>query len=141
MLHLGAQALQWRRLQAQERQLDAALTQTLQGVAPGERYGTDFRRRMEKRLAAANANASQRDSLLGMLTAVAQARQNAPNTQIEAMNYRKGSLEMRVTGPDAGSIDVINQALRSTGLKSDLTSGGPGKDRYEGRMQITAGAK
>lgn len=141
VLHLGAQALQWRSLKAQERQLDAALAQALQGVAPGERYGADFRRRMEKRLAAASNTASQRDSLLGMLSAVAQARRNAPSTQIEAMNYRKGSLEMRVTGPDAGSIDVINQSLRSAGLKSDLTSGSPGKDRYEGRMQISAGTK
>jgi general secretion pathway protein L len=140
-LHVGAQAVQWRTLGARERQLDAALTQTLQGVAPGERYAADLRPRMEKRLAAANATASQRDSLLGLLTAVAQAHQKAPDTQIEAMTYRKGSLEMRVTGPDAGSIEVINQALRSVGLKSDLTSGGPAKDRYEGRMQISTGAK
>ncbi len=139
VLHLVAQGLEWRSLKAQERELDGALTQLLQGVAPGERYGADLRRRMEKRLVAATAAGSQRDSLLGMLTAVAQAHQNAPNTRIEAMNFRKGSIEMRVSGPDAGSIDVINQALRTAGLKSDLTSGAPGKGNYVGRMQISAG--
>jgi len=139
VLHLVAQGLELRSLKAQERELDASLAQVLQAVAPGERYGADVRRRMERRLAAAAASGGQRDSLLGMLTAVAQARQNAPNTRIEAMNFRKGSIEMRVSGPDAGSIDVINQALRSSGLKSDLTSGAPGKDNYVGRMQISAG--
>jgi len=137
--HLLAQGLAWRNLKAQEREVDGALAQTLQGIAPGERYGADLRRRMERRLAAANAAGSQRDSLLGMLTAVAQAHRNAGNTRIEAMNFRQGSIEMRVSGPDAGSIDVINQALRSAGLKSDLTSGAPGKDNYVGRMQISAG--
>lgn len=140
VLHLGSQALQWRNLRAQERGLDAELTQTLAGVAPGERYGADLRRRMEKRLASASSGASQRDSLLGMLTAVAQARQNAPATRIEAMSFRKGTIEMRVRGPDAGSLDAINQALRASGLKSDLTSGSPGKDSYEGRMQVSAGS-
>jgi hypothetical protein len=94
---------------------------------------------MEKRLTAASVASSQRDSLLGMLTAIAQAHRNAPNTRVEAMNFRKGSIEMRISGPDAGSIDVINQALRTAGLKSDLTSGAPGKGSYVGRMQISAG--
>lgn len=138
-LHLLAQGIELRSLKTRERELDTALTQLLQGVAPGERYGADLRRRMEKRLAAAAAAGSQRDSLLGMLTAVAQAHQNAPGTRIEAMNFRKGAIEMRVSGPDAGSIDVINQALRTAGLKSDLTSGAPGKGNYVGRMQISAG--
>jgi general secretion pathway protein L len=139
LLHVVAQGLEWRTLRAQERELDAALTQTLQGIAPNERYGPDLRRRMEQRLAAAGAAASQRGSLLGMLTAVAEARQNSPATRIEAMSFRQGSIEMRVRGPDAGSLDAINQALRASGLKSDLTSGSPGKDSYEGRMQVTAG--
>jgi general secretion pathway protein L len=141
VLHLVAQGLEWRSLRAQERELDAALAQTLQSVAPGERYGADLRRRMEQRLLAASASANQSDSLLGMLTAVAQARQKSPTTRVEAMSYRKGSIEMRMRGPDAGSLDAINQSLRSAGLKSDLTSGSPGKDSYEGRMQIGAGGK
>jgi general secretion pathway protein L len=140
VLHIGAQALELRRLKATERTLDAALTQTLQGVAPGERYGADLRRRMEQRIATANTLAGQRDGLLSMLTAVAEARQNAPSTRIEAMSFKRGSIEMRVKGPDAGSLDAINQSLRNAGLKSDLTSGSPGKDSYEGRMQVTAGA-
>ncbi len=139
VLHVAAQALEWRNLRAAERTLDAEISQTLQGVAPGERYGADFRRRMEGRLSAARAGASQRDSLLGMLTSLAQARQNSPATRVDALSYRKGSLELRVRGPDAGSLDAINQALRNSGLKSDLTSGTPGKGSYEGRMQISTG--
>ncbi|MET0291235.1 MAG: type II secretion system protein GspL [Steroidobacteraceae bacterium] len=141
IVHVAAQALEWRTLRAQEKALDASIGQTLQGVLPGERYGADLRRRLEARLTAAAANAGQRDGLLAMLTEVAQARQNSPTARVEAMTFRKGNLEMRVRGPDAGSLDAINQALRNAGLKSDLTSGSPGKDSYEGRMQVSAGAK
>jgi general secretion pathway protein L len=138
-LHLLSQGLELRRLHAQERALDTSLAQTLQGIAPGERYGTDLRRRMEKRLATAGSAGSERGSLLGLLAAVAQARQTVPSTRVEALSFRQGALELRVQGPDAGALERINQALRTSGLKSDLTSGGPRKDSYEGRMQVNAG--
>lgn len=137
-LHVLTEALELRRLTARERELDVALTQTLQGIAPGERYGPDLRRRMERRLAAASALGADRDGLLGLLSAVARARAESPDMRIQAAAFRQGALELRVRGPDAGALERVNQALRGEGFKSDLTSGTPLKEGYEGRMQISA---
>lgn len=137
VLHVGAQAAQIYRLRAQEREADAAIAQTLQTHAPGMRYTPGFRQAIERRLATGGANAQDRASLLGLLTAIAQAHPGA-DTRIEALRFQRGSVELRVEGPDAGSLERINQALRGMGLKSELTSGAPRNDRYEGRMQVSA---
>ena len=136
VLHLIAAGFEMRRLKGVEKALDTGIQEVFSQAMPGEVSRGAARARMEQRLAQIQAGAPERGSLLSLLSAVAGARTAAPGTRIEAMNYRKGSLDMKVTGPDAESLERMNQALRGAGLASDLASGSTKDKAYEGRLQL-----
>ncbi len=76
--------------------------------------------------------------LLPALQALAQARDAAPGTSVQALNFHGGSLEMKLAAPDAASLDRVSQALRNNGLQADLTGGNNGPTGYQGRIQVRA---
>jgi general secretion pathway protein L len=135
-LHLVAEGLQLRRLAATDKSLDASLQQTFAQAMPGEIAGNSGRKRMEQRLAQLQGAAAERGSLLPLLSALAVAHAAAPGTRVDALSYRKGSLDLKVSGPDAESLERMNQSLRAAGLGSDLASGSTRGQSYEGRLQI-----
>src|SRR2546430_998912 len=77
--------------------------------------------------------------LLPALQALAQARDTVPGLAVLALQYHDGALDLRLTAPDAASLDRLGQALRRNGWHADLTSGGMTGSAYEGRMQVRAG--
>src|SRR5438094_142385 len=56
-----------------------------------------------------------------------------------ALQDHDGALDLRLSAPDAASLDQLGQALRRNGWQADLTSGGMTGSAYEGRMQVRAG--
>ncbi|MEP7314722.1 MAG: type II secretion system protein GspL [Pseudomonadota bacterium] len=135
-LHLLGKGVELRRLHAAEVAVDASIAQTFRAAMPGEQNATDARRRMEQRLGTMQAAGGDQSGLLSFLSAVATARGAAPQTRIEAIAFRKGSMELRVAAPDAASLELMNQALRGKGYSSEITAGtARGKD-YEGRVQV-----
>jgi len=87
------------------------------------------------RLAAAR-NGSSAGGLLSALEALAQAHGAAPGTAVQALNFHDGALEMKVTAPDASSLDHVTQTLKSNGWQANLTSGNVVSSGYEGRIEI-----
>jgi len=73
---------------------------------------------------------------LPALQALAQARDAAPGTSVQSLNFHGGSLEMKVSAPDATSLDRVSQALRSNGWQADLTGGTNSGSAYEGHIQM-----
>jgi general secretion pathway protein L len=136
VLHLVAAGVELRRLHRAETALDSSIQEVFSQTMPGEVSGGNARARMEQRLAQIRAAAPERGSLLALLSAVASARAAAPGTRIDALSYRKGALDMKVTGPDAQSLELMNQSLRGAGLASDLASGSTKDKAYEGRLQL-----
>jgi len=67
---------------------------------------------------------------------VAVARNAAPNTTIEGINYREGVLDLRVIAPDAASLDAISQQLRAASWQADIKDLTASGDSYRGRLQI-----
>ena len=76
--------------------------------------------------------------LLPALQALAQARDSAPGTSVQSLNFHSGSLEMKLSAPDASSLDRVSQSLRSNGWAADLTGGTNVSSGYEGRIQVHA---
>jgi type II secretory pathway component PulL len=76
--------------------------------------------------------------LLPALQALAQARDSAPGTSVQAVNFHDGSVEMKLTAPDAASLDRLSQALRNNGWRADLTGGTNAGTGYAGRIQVRA---
>jgi hypothetical protein len=52
------------------------------------------------------------------------------------LSFRNGAIDLKVSAPDASSLDRIGQALRGNGWQADLTSGNNVGSGYEGRLQI-----
>ncbi|MCP5327901.1 MAG: hypothetical protein H7A15_04450 [Sinobacteraceae bacterium] len=142
LIVLSAAGDLWRaqRIAAAEREIDAALADTVQPLFPAEPGLRDARRRVEQQLAAVRGSSSTDGSFLPALAALAAARNAAPQTELRALGYRAGNFEVRLRGPDAASIERIGAALRASGWSTDLLGGSGSGDAYEGRLRISGAA-
>jgi general secretion pathway protein L len=136
-LHVAGKAAELTALQRSERTLDTSIGETFRTAMPGERSTLDARRRLEQRLAAVQ-NGGGSGGFLPVLQAVVQARSAAPGTTVEALSFRQGMVDMKLSAKDASSLDHMSQSLRASGWQADLTSGNASGSRYEGRIQIRA---
>lgn len=139
VLHGIGGATQLLMLKRTERRLDQSISATFEQAMPGEHNTSNARHRMEGRLAALQGSTDS-SGLLAMLSAVAQARNAAEGTAVQALSYRAGLLELQVTAPGAGALDHISQQLRSRGWQADLTSGTSSSGAYQGRIQMKPGS-
>jgi len=132
-LHVSGKATQLHFLKNRERQVDASIREAVRTALPGEPNLLDARRRMEQRLAVARGASG---GLLPALQALAQAGAVAPGTSLQSVNFKNGSVEMKLSAPDASSLDHLSQALRSNGWQADLLGGTNSGQGYEGRIQV-----
>jgi len=123
-------------LKSRERQVDTSIRDAFHAAMPGEPSTLDARRRMEQRLAAARGAGG---GLLPALQALAQARDAVPGLAVQSLQFRDGALDLRLSAPDAASLDRLSQTLRRNGWQADLTGGGNTGSAYEGHMQVRAG--
>ena len=134
-LHVVGYTAELTLLKKREHQLDASIRDTFHSAMPGVVSASEARSRMEQRLAAARGAGG---GLLPALQALAQARDAAPGTSVQSLNFHNGSLEMKLSAPDASSLDRLSQALRSNGWQADLTGGTNAGSAYEGRILVHA---
>ena len=131
-LHVAGKAAELQLLKRHEHQLDSSIRETFRSAMHTEASAADARRLMEKRLAGAPGSGG----LLPALQALVQARDAAPGTSVQSLNFHGGALEMKLSAPDASSLDRVSQSLRSSGWQADLTGGTNSGSAYEGRIQM-----
>jgi general secretion pathway protein L len=102
---------------------------------PGQQSAADARRRVAARLAEINGSGGG-GTLLPALSAIANARTAAPSANIEGITFRDGTLDLRITAPDAASLDAIGQQLRAARWQADILGGSANGDSYRGRLQV-----
>jgi len=136
-LHVIGKTAELQVLKRHERQLDASIRDTFRSSMHSEASASEARRLMEKRLVGARGAG---EGLLPALQALAQARDTAPGTSVQSLNFHTGTLEMKLSAPDATSLDRLSQSLRSNGWHADLTGGSNSGSAYEGRIQMHSGA-
>jgi type II secretion system protein L len=137
VLQLGAQWWQLSRLHKSETRLDEQIGSVFRSAMPGDVSAVNARRQMEKRLTGM-AGAQGKEQLMSMLAAVAAAHENVPVTTLESLAFKSGSLELRVTAPDASALEQLSQALRAGGYTAEVTAGTVQGSRYEGRVAVRA---
>jgi len=135
-LHVVGKAAELQLLKRHERQVDASIRDTFRSSMHTEASAAEARHLMEKRFSAARGAS---EGLLPALQALAQARDSAPGTSVQSLNFHGGSLEMKLSAPDATSLDRLSQSLRSNGWHADLTGGSNTGSAYEGRIQMSSG--
>lgn len=136
VLHAGGSWWQLHRLRQASNEVDAATAQLYGSMFPGQRMGSAPRRALEKRLAAVAGGGGSQGELLHLLAAVAAAKQNVPVTQLQSLNFKPGSMQLKLTAPDASTLEQFNQALRASGYKAELTSGAQRGASYEGQVEL-----
>jgi general secretion pathway protein L len=135
-LHVVGKAAELQFLKRHERQLDASIRETFRSTMHTEASASEARRLMEKRLAGSRGAG---EGLLPALQALAEARDTAPGTSVQSLNFHGGALEMKLSAPDATSLDRLSNALRSNGWHADLTGASNSGSAYEGRIQMRSG--
>ena len=133
-LHLGSRFFELHRLKKTEATLNASIEEAFRAAMPGAQNATDARRRIAQRLDEVRSGGG--GALLPALAALAVARNAAPSTTIEGINYREGVLDLRVIAPDAASLDAIGQQLRAANWQADIKDLTASGDSYRGRLQI-----
>ena len=134
-LHLGARYFELTQLRKSEVALDASIEDAFRAAMPGQQNATNARRRVEARLAEIHGGGGG-GALLPALSAIANARSAAPSANIEGLTFRDGTIDLRITAPDAASLDAIGQQLRSASWKADILGGSANGDSYRGRLQV-----
>jgi general secretion pathway protein L len=132
-LHVAGKAAELQLLKRHERQVDASIRDTFRSSMHTEASASEARRVMERRIAGGRGAG---EGLLPALQALVQARDTAPGTNVQSLNFHGGALEMKLSAPDATSLDRLSQTLRSNGWQADLTGGTNTGSSYEGRIQM-----
>jgi general secretion pathway protein L len=135
-LHVVGKTVELQLLKRQERALDASIRDTFRTAMHSEASASEARRLMERRLAGVR---DAGEGLLPALQALAQARDSAPGTSVQSLNFHTGTLEMKLSAPDASSLDRLSQSLRSNGWHADLRGGSNSGSSYEGRIEMRSG--
>ncbi len=123
-----------RQLRRSEVALDQSIEQAAAVALPGEPLGGNLRRRVEERVGMVASGGGQQGDFLHVLAAVAAAHDNVPVTKIGSLSFKPGELEMKVSGPDAASLELLNQALRAGGYQAEVASGSTSGAAFEGRI-------
>lgn len=134
LLHVAAMLWELRQLRRSEVALDQSIEQAAAVALPGEPLGGNLRRRVEERVGMVASGGGQQGDFLHVLSAVAAAHDNVPVTKIGSLSFKPGELEMKVSGPDAASLELLNQALRAGGYQAEVASGSTSGAAFEGRI-------
>jgi len=137
VMHVGGSLWQLHTLRRASATLDEATVQLYGSIFPGQRPGREPRRSLERRLSAVAGGGGSRGELLPLLAAIAAAKQNVPVAELESLNFKPGSMQLKLRAPDASTLEQFNQALRAGGYSAELTSGGARGGSWEGQVQLT----
>lgn len=134
-LHLGARGYELNRLHKTEAALDANIQDAFRAAMPGQQNATNARRRVAQRLDAIRSGGGG-GALLPALSAIANARNAVPDAKIEGINFRDGTLDLRIIAPTAASFDAIGQQLRAATWQADIREIGASGESYRGRLTV-----
>jgi type II secretion system protein L len=133
MFLVGQAASIWQ-LSRAEKKLDAEIAQIFGSVLPGQPI-VDARAQMEGVL----GHGGQAGTLLPVLSHLARAMTESRGGRVEALSYRTGAVDLRLTAPTVETLDGIKQSMARSGTQVELQSATPRGNIVEGRMQIKLG--
>jgi type II secretion system protein L len=136
LLHGVASWWELRQLRRTSASTEAEINQLLSTVYAGQPPAGDARRNVELRLATVVGSAGQPGDLLNQLAALAAAKQNVPVVQMQSLSFKTGSLQMKLTAPDAATLEKFSEALRAGGYSSQVTAGNLREGQYEGQVDL-----
>jgi general secretion pathway protein L len=137
LLHTAGTLWELRRQNQESARLNDEISRVYGSIFPGQSPGPAPRRAIEARLQAVAGGGAQSGELMPMLAALAAARQNVPSARLESMNFRPGTLQLRVAAPDAATLEQYSQALKAGGYGANVSSGSQSPSGFEGVIDVT----
>lgn len=124
--------------------LSHSVEQAMRYTFPGMRVGGDPRAQLQSRLRALGSGRAGDDGaeFLDVLQQVARAVGSANGTRLEGIDYRSGTLELRLRAPNVEILDKIQRDISAAGgLTAEIQSANAEDDGVLGRLRVqTAGA-
>jgi type II secretion system protein L len=137
VLHAAGTLWDLRSQRLESARLDAEISRVFGTIFPGQGPGPAPRRAIEARLQAVAGGAGQSGELMPLLAAVAAARQNVPAARLEAVTFKPGALQLKISAPDAATLEQYSQALRAGGYGANVASGSQKPSGFEGMIDVT----
>jgi general secretion pathway protein L len=138
---IGVKVVEIARLNQEIEALDGAIEQAFRYTFPGTGEIRDARASLNSKLRALGTDVSSADQsefldiLASVAAAVAQSEDR--DSKLEAINYRSGTMELRVLAPNVEALDTIQKALVKGGrLSAEIQSANPQGDKILGRLQV-----
>jgi general secretion pathway protein L len=139
-LGLVTQVAQLRRMRGEIAALDRSIDQAFHYVFPDAGPIQDARAQLSSRLQELGGRGGAGShEFLDALRVIAQAVSSTGQARVEAVNYRTGTMELRIRAPTVETLDRIQQQVtQAGGLKAQIQSANA-SDNNEviGRLQIT----
>jgi general secretion pathway protein L len=138
-VHVAAQALQIRQVKHETVALDGQIANVFSATMPGEAM-QDPRRQMQSRLDRIRKSGAGPEYFLRTLKVLSDAMAVAPKTEIQALSYREGSLDMRVSAPSLAALSQLSQFIEKQGMKAEIQSSTPVANGVEAHIQLRSSA-
>ncbi|MEA3132531.1 MAG: ral secretion pathway protein, partial [Gammaproteobacteria bacterium] len=140
-VHVAADALQLRQAKHETAALDHEIAQVFSAAMPDIQM-QDARRQMQSRLDRIRHSGPGAQHFLRTMQALSGAITAVPKINIDALNYREDSLDMRVTAPSLAALSQLSQLVGKQGLKAEIQSSTPVGGGVDAHLQLrTAGSK
>jgi len=133
--HVAAESLALHRANAQNTELRGRIEQIFSQAMPGEKP-VDPRQQMQTRLLQIRGGSSGPQHFLKTLHSLAVASSSQPGVHVDAMSFRDGTLDLKLTAPGVGDLAQLAQHISKDGMTAELQSSNPVARGIEGRMQI-----
>jgi general secretion pathway protein L len=135
VIHVAAQALQLGHAKHDTAALDTEIAQVFSTAMPAE-HMQEPRRQMQTRLDRIRHSGPGPQYFLRTLQVLSGAITATPKTTIDAMSYREGSLDMKVTAPSLAALSQLSQLVGKQGLTAEIQSSTPVGSGVEAHLQV-----
>lgn len=137
LLHAAGTLWEVRRQSQESARLDDEISRVYGTIFPGQSPGPAPRRAIEARLQEVAGGAGQNGELMPLLAALSAARQNVPSARLESVSFKPGTLQLKVSAPDAATLEQYSQALRAGGYGANVASGSQSPAGFQGTIDVT----
>jgi general secretion pathway protein L len=139
VLFFAVQFAELRSLRREIASVDAEIDQAFHYVFPDAGPVQDARGQLSSRLQQlGDRSGGGGHEFLDALRIIAQAVSSNTPARVEAINYRTGTMELRIRAPDVQTLDRIQQRVAQAGnLNAQIQSANAAGNEVIGRLQIT----
>jgi general secretion pathway protein L len=127
---------EWWKLRHQYQSYRQEMTAILLEAFPDTRTVLDPARQFERGLEQLAGRGGAPHDLLALLSRLAPALGEDARVRLRGLRYTERSVTLELTLPDAQTLEVLKQALRSRGLQAEILAATPRGAEVEGRLRV-----